>query len=78
MNADIIRTTAATAKMAAFFLTDQKEANAMKVRILKAGLGQMLYLPENWDEISEDEKQRRLDKAIEAGLQQKVSPGDTK
>ena len=41
---------------------NQKEKNDWKKRMLDAtGL---LNFPEDWDDLSEDEKQKRLDKAI--------------
>lgn len=46
---------------------DQKESNDWKTRMLKAGLeGRGLIMPEDWDQLTEDEKQRRLDGAISA------------
>lgn len=46
---------------------DQKESNDWKTRILKAGLeGRGLIMPDDWDQLTEDEKQRRLDGAISA------------
>ena len=67
MNEGHVKLTATMAKAAALLMDDKKAANDIKVRILKAGLGQMLMIPDNWNELSEDEKERRLDKAIEAG-----------
>lgn len=44
---------------------DQKSANDWKARMLKAGLeGRGLIMPEDWSELPEDEKTRRLDGAI--------------
>lgn len=44
---------------------NQKAANDWKARMLKAGLeNQGLEMPEDWDQLTEDEKQRRLDGAI--------------
>lgn len=43
----------------------KKEKNAWKLRMLKAGLGEGLKIPSDWDSLSEDEKGRRLDKMIE-------------
>lgn len=48
--------------------TSQKEANDWKVRMLKAGfLDKGLSLPDDWDDLDEDEKTIRL-KNIEAVL----------
>lgn len=45
---------------------NQKESNDWKERMLKAGLeGRGLIMPEDWGDLSEDEKQRRLDGAAE-------------
>ena len=44
---------------------DQNGANDWKARMLRAGLGDAgLSMPDDWDTLSEDEKQRRLDGAI--------------
>lgn len=44
---------------------DQKGRNDWKARMLKAGLGNSgLSMPDDWDTLSEDEKQRRLDGVI--------------
>lgn len=43
----------------------QKEANDWKLRMLKAGLdGQGLIMPDDWDDLTEAEKQRRLNGVI--------------
>lgn len=58
---------AAVAKLGEVFGSNQKESNDWKARMLKAGLPEgALQMPEDWDTLSEDEKQRRLDGAIEA------------
>jgi hypothetical protein len=44
---------------------DQKARNDWKARMLKAGLENSgLIIPEDWDTLSEDEKERRLNAAI--------------
>jgi hypothetical protein len=43
---------------------DAKNANAFKVRMLKASYGDAIMLPDNWDELDEAEKTKRLE-AIE-------------
>lgn len=54
------------AKMGEFFATSQKEKNDWKARMLKAGLGnQGLTMPDDWDSLTEDEKESRLNKVIE-------------
>jgi hypothetical protein len=53
------------AQLGDFFTKDKKEANDWKVRMLKAGIPEgALQMPEDWDSLSEDEKQTRLDGAI--------------
>lgn len=43
----------------------QKEKNDWNARMLKAGLGNSgLQMPEDWDTLSEDEKEARLNKVI--------------
>jgi len=42
----------------------QEEKNSWKMRMLKAGMGEGFQPPEDWDQLPEDEKQRRLDGAI--------------
>jgi len=55
------------AKMGAILAPDQKSKNDFQTRILKAGLeNRGLIMPDNWDELSEDEKEKRLDGAIGA------------
>lgn len=55
-------TVAMVAKMGEVLTGSQKEANDWKARILKAGLGDRgLTMPEDWDQLSEDEKTARLD-----------------
>jgi hypothetical protein len=54
-------------KMGEFFAPegDKKAANDWKARMLKAGVPDgTLLMPEDWDTLSEDEKQRRLDGVI--------------
>lgn len=58
-----MKTTAMVAGLGALFGANQKESNDWKARMLKAGMPG-LEMPEDWDELSEDEKQTRLDKVI--------------
>ena len=56
---------AMVAKMGEIFGSNQKEKNDWKARMLKAGLGNKgLDMPEDWDSLSENDKQIRLDGAI--------------
>jgi hypothetical protein len=52
------------ARMGAVFCDNQKDQNDWKARMLKAGLGEGLIMPEDWGALSEDEKERRLNNAI--------------
>lgn len=51
------------ASLGAIFGKDQKESNDWKQRMLEAGIPG-LSIPSDWDELSEDEKQIRLDQVI--------------
>jgi dihydrodipicolinate synthase/N-acetylneuraminate lyase len=61
---DNIKLTGLAAIMAGATAKNQAEANKLKARILKAGIPGIM-LPDDFDSLSEDEKQKRLDKAIE-------------
>ena len=61
---DNLRSIGFVAKLGDIFATDQKSKNDWKARMLKAGLGEGLNLPDNWESLSEAEKQKRLDGAI--------------
>lgn len=54
----------AIAMMGEVLCSDKKEKNEWKARMLKAGLPG-LDIPEDWDTLSEDEKESRLNKVIE-------------
>lgn len=56
---------AMVAKMGELLTTDKKQANDWKLRMIKTGLPEnAVIMPENWDKLSEDEKQSRLDRVI--------------
>jgi len=64
--ASMFKSTAMVAMLGDVFGQTQKEKNDWKARMLKAGLGnQGLEMPEDWDTLSEDEKEGRLNKVIE-------------
>lgn len=46
----------------------KKEKNDWKLRMLKAGMGEGIDMPEGWDELPEDEKERRLNGIIDMNL----------
>jgi hypothetical protein len=51
------------AKLGNIFCDNQKDSNDWKTRMLKAGLPD-LDIPEDWNNLSEDEKEKRLDNVI--------------
>lgn len=62
---NLIDTTVQVARLGDIFGKNLKESNAWKQRMLKAGLSNMdLSFPENWGNLSEKEKARRLNNAI--------------
>jgi hypothetical protein len=67
------RMTAQVAKLGELFGKDKKESNDWKKRMLKAGL-EGLDFPDDWDGLSEEEKEIRLNNII--GLCSKVNVGD--
>lgn len=54
----------AIASLGEILSDDKKEQNDWKQRMLKAGMGNGLNFPADWDSLSEEEKQRRLDGAL--------------
>ena len=55
---------ATLAELGKLFTDDQKEQNDWKTRMIKAGLGEGIIMPEDWDILNEDDKQARLDAVI--------------
>jgi len=55
---------AMVAALGDLFGSSKKQSNDWKKRMLSAGLGDAISLPNNWDELSEDEKEKRLNGAI--------------
>lgn len=61
------RHVAMVAKMGEVLTGNKQEANDWKVRMLKAGLPEgAISMPDDWDTLSEEEKEDRLNKALEA------------
>lgn len=59
------KATAMIAQLGEVFADTKKEKNDWKTRMLKAGLeNKGLQIPDDWDELDEDEKERRLNGAI--------------
>jgi hypothetical protein len=53
------------AKLGNILCNDQKEKNDWKTKMLKAGLSDKgLIIPEDWNELSEEEKEIRLNNVI--------------
>ena len=65
---DILKTTSMIAQFGNLLCKDKKEKNDWKARMFKAtGL---LNFPDDWDSLSEDEKEKRLNKIIEIGREE--------
>lgn len=61
----ILKMVAGVAALASIFTSNQKESNDWKARMMKAGLtNRGLIMPDDWDQLSEEEKTKRLDKAL--------------
>lgn len=59
------KTVAMVASLGDIFGKTKKQSNDWKTRMLKAGLeNKGFIMPDDWDELSEDEKTKRLDKVI--------------
>lgn len=56
---------AMVAKMGELFADTKEDQNKWKLRMIKAGMGEGVQLPPDWDELSEEEKERRLNRIIE-------------
>lgn len=54
----------AIAKLGDVLCTDKKESNDWKSRMIKAGIGDAIQMPSDWDSLSEDEKETRLNAVI--------------
>lgn len=62
-----LKTVAMVAQLGELFGDTQTEKNDWKERMLRAGLeGKGLIMPDDWNELDEDTKQKRLDGAIGA------------
>lgn len=60
-----MKTTVMVASLGELFCDNQKDKNSWKLRMLKAGLeNRGLSVPDDWNELSENEKERRLDGVI--------------
>ena len=60
-----LKTIGMVAKLGEVFGTTQKEKNDWKTRMIKAGLGNKgITIPEDWDTLKENEKERRLNLVI--------------
>lgn len=62
---DQFKTLGTVMSLGDIFGSDKQEANSWKERMLKAGLGDLgLIMPEDWNELSEEEKESRLNKVV--------------
>lgn len=55
---------AAIASLGNILTNDQKEQNDWKARMLKAGMGEGLIMPDDWNTLSEDDKETRLNNVL--------------
>lgn len=62
---DDMKTIAMVSSLGDVFGTSEKERNDWKLRMIKAGMGDGLQLPDDWNTLPEEEKGVRLDKIIE-------------
>ena len=60
----MMKTTGMVALMGEILCDNKKYKNKWKKRMMKAGLPDIQF-PEDWDTLSEDEKEKRLNKIIE-------------
>lgn len=66
---DFIKTTSLIASLGDLFGNNQKDSNDWKARMLKAGLEPRgLIMPEDWESLTEEEKEKRLNLVIEMGI----------
>ena len=62
----VMKSTVMVASLGNLFCDNKKDKNDWKKRMLKAGLkNRGLSFPEDWDNLSEDEKETRLNKSME-------------
>lgn len=61
---DSLRNVGMVAMLGDILAETQKDRNAWKLRMLKAGLGEGIILPDDFDTLPEKEKERRLNGAI--------------
>ena len=76
-DSSMLKSVAMVAALGDVFGKTPKEANDWKARMLKAGLGGLgLSMPDDWDSLTEAEKERRLNGAIEQldGLHRATPP----
>jgi hypothetical protein len=56
---------AGIAKLGEILCDTPKEKNDWKLRMVKAGLGEGLIVPEDWDTLTEEEKERRINGVLD-------------
>ena len=70
---DSLRTVGVVAMMGDIFGQTIEQKNAWKKRMLKAGIGEALDFPDDFDSLPEEEKARRLDGAIQQIVPAKIT-----
>ena len=60
---DVMKFASTVAKLGSLFHTEKEDQNNWKKRMLNTVDG--VSFPDNWDSLSESEKEKRLNKAIE-------------
>ena len=61
----MFKTISAVAKIGELMTDNKKDCNDWKKRMIKAGLGEGVSFPEDWETLSEEEKEQRLNKSLE-------------
>lgn len=59
------RTIAAVAALGDIMTGSKSESNDWKVRMIKAGLGNAIDMPDDWETLTDEEKERRLNLVIQ-------------
>jgi len=66
---NMLKTVGMIASLGEVFCDNKKDSNDWKTRMLKAGLeNKGLVMPDNWDSLPEDEKERRLNGVIKESV----------
>lgn len=60
----MFKATSMIAQLGEVFCDNKKDKNDWKKRMILAGFGDSISIPEDWDTLSEDEKEKRLNQTI--------------